>query len=402
MSDVIMTGERYIPESNDLELEIEHLERYYTASRYVEGKIVLDAACGEGYGSHILAQTAKSVIGVDLDIDAVTNAQKKYSDLNNLQYVQGSIEKLDFIEDNTIDVVVSFETIEHVPEDIQRKFISEIYRVLKKDGILIMSSPNKKEYTDRYNFHNKFHVHELYVEEFVELLKTKFKNINLYRQYLEVASFIDRADIDEDIIQYHKNRDKYNPEGKYVIAVAGNEKLPEKSLSIASLHLREEYLSTLDELNYCRAEAIKCRNIIKEMEEKLQQENELNSALKNEFKLSKEELERRAIELESRMSLINNLKHENDILENNKKLVDEELNRRAVELENRMNVINDLRNELNLKHEELNQCISKKEDCMRCINELQKEKEEMKWYMNWLEKRGIMKFLRKKREKSIL
>lgn len=337
MSEIVMTGERFIPESNDIELALEHMERYFTASRFVEGKVVLDAACGEGYGSHLLAKKAKSVVGVDLDETTIKNAQKKYTDLNNLRYVQGSVGDLAFLEDHTIDVVISFETIEHVPEDIQREFISEIYRVLKDDGILIMSSPNKKEYTDRYNFHNKFHVHELYVDEFVDLISSKFKNIRLYRQYLEVASFIDRADIDEDTIQYHKNRDKYNPEGKYVIAVAGNGMLPDISLSMASLHLREEYLSTLDELNYCRAEAIKCRKIIEDAHIDEQ---------KNQLKQAQEELDRRAVELEHRMDVINCLTRKVDEQKNELKLANEELDRRAVELEHRMDVINQLNAEI--------------------------------------------------------
>lgn len=344
MSDVVITGERFIPESNDIELELEHMERYYTASRFVEGKVVLDAACGEGYGSYMLAKSAKSVIGVDLDANTIKNAQEKYTNLNNVQYVQGSIDDLNFLEDHTIDVVISFETIEHVPEGVQKKFILEIYRVLKEDGILIMSSPNKKEYTDRYNFHNKFHVHELYVDEFVDLITSSFKNIRLYRQYLEVASFIDRADMDENVIQYHKNRNKYNPEGKYVIVVAGNGKLPDISLSMVSLHLRREYLSTLDELNYCRAEAIKCRKIIQEAHIDEQ---------KNELKLANEELDRRAVELEHRMDVINQLNSEIaeykkviDSKNNELKLANEELDRRAVELEHRMDVINQLNSEI--------------------------------------------------------
>ena len=108
MADIIITGERFIPESNDAELELEHKERYYTATRFVENKVVLDAACGEGYGSCMLAQKAKSVIGVDLDAETVERAKKKYKDIDNLEYKQGSVADLHFIKDHSIDVVVSF------------------------------------------------------------------------------------------------------------------------------------------------------------------------------------------------------------------------------------------------------------------------------------------------------
>lgn len=200
----------------------------------------------------------------------------------------------------------------------------------------------KKEYTDRYDFHNKFHVHELYVDEFVDLLKTKFKNVNLYRQYLEVASFIDRADIDENVIQYHKNREKYNPEGKYVIAIAGNCELPQMSLSMASLHVREEYLSTLDELNYCRAEAIKCREKVSELD-----------VLKNELKLANEELDRRMTELNVRQDAINALQHEVDEKNNQLKLANEELDRRMTELNIRQEKINELQHEIDINKNEI-------------------------------------------------
>lgn len=371
MEEMVVTGERFIPEANDAELELEHYERYFSACQFVNAKVVLDAASGEGYGSYMLSKYAQKVIGVDLSQQAIDNAKKKYNDRDNLEYIQGSVADLSFIKTHSIDVVVSFETIEHVPEDVQKAFILEIKRVLKPDGLLIMSSPNKKEYSDRYDFHNEFHIHELYVDEFVDLLKKEFENIDLYRQYLEVASFIDRADIDESVIQYHKRRDLYNPEGKYVVALASNAELPKTSFSIASLHTREEYLSTLDELNYCRSEAIKCREMIKENEKELDVRGLKNDELSNELKLANEELERRMVELNHRMDEINRrgeeinnqkaeLNHQTEVIDslnNELRLASEELERRLVELNHRMEVINEKDRELaacNAKISELN------------------------------------------------
>ncbi len=378
MSEIVVTGERFIPESQDDELELEHMERYYTACRFVKGKIVLDAACGEGYGSYLLARTAKSVIGVDIDNRTIINAKEKYSDAENIQYIQGSVEKLDFIESQTIDVVISFETIEHVSKYIQLQFMSEIKRILKRDGLLIMSSPNKKEYTDRYHFHNHFHVHELYVEEFLDLLKTKFRNIRLYRQYLEVVCMIDK-DENEETILYHKNKKRYQPEGKYVIAIASNADLPEQSLSMVSLHLREEYMPMLDELNYCRAEAIKCRNMVKQLETRLEDCMCQIDILKNERKLALEESERREKELEHRMDVINQICEEKADKENRLKLAEEELERRAAELVHRMDVINSLNekvrileNDLKLSNEELDRRAAELEHRMDVINRLRK------------------------------
>lgn len=131
----LFTGERFLPGINDIKLEIEHYQRYLSVQRLVKDKIVLDAACGEGYGSDILAKYAKKVIGIDLDNDTITRAKVKYKDRDNLIFIQGNIEKLE-IEDCSIDIVISFETIEHVSEDIQKNFLNEIDRVLKNDGIV--------------------------------------------------------------------------------------------------------------------------------------------------------------------------------------------------------------------------------------------------------------------------
>lgn len=78
----LFTGERFLPGINDIKLEIEHYQRYLSVQRLVKDKIVLDAACGEGYGSDILAKYAKKVIGIDLDNDTITRAKVKYKDLS--------------------------------------------------------------------------------------------------------------------------------------------------------------------------------------------------------------------------------------------------------------------------------------------------------------------------------
>lgn len=332
MSDIEMTGERFLPEMEDEELELEHTQRYCAASRFTEGKTVLDAACGEGYGCYLLARKAQKVIGIDLDQDTVLRAKRKYADADNLLFVQGGIDRLDMIGDHSIDVVTSFETIEHVSEEVQRAFLSEIRRVLKPDGILLMSSPNKKEYTDRYQFHNQFHVHELYVDEFVSLLQESFSNIRLYRQYLEVVSLIDRADVDAECIPYRKDSSRYAPEGKYAIAAASNAALPELSLSMASLHFREEYLPLLEKL-YGQKE--RNAQLCKEQEELEQEWYRRKEGLE-------QELERRGAELEHRMDVINQADQEIAVLKNEWKLCREELERRAAELEHRMQVINEL------------------------------------------------------------
>lgn len=164
----------------------EHLHRYCIASNFVKDKVILDIASGEGYGSNLLAASAKSVIGVDIDKEAISKAKTKYQK-SNLTFKTGSADKIP-VDDHSIDVLISFETIEH--HDKHLEMFSEIKRVLKTDGILIMSSPDKKYYTDIPNKINPFHVKELYLEEFEQLVGSNFKYFDVYFQkYIDKSSF---------------------------------------------------------------------------------------------------------------------------------------------------------------------------------------------------------------------
>jgi len=157
---------------------IEHLHRYSLISEYVVGKRVLDIACGEGYGSNIISKTAIEVFGVDIDEDSIEKAKIKYKN-DNLTFKLGKADAIP-LDDNSVDVVVSFETIEH--HDKHTEMLSEIKRVLKSDGIIIISTPDKLYYSDNRNFKNKFHIKELYKEEFVSLMKNHFSKIQLLTQ----------------------------------------------------------------------------------------------------------------------------------------------------------------------------------------------------------------------------
>ena len=173
-----VTGERMMPEMISSVIFVEHLHRYAFASRFCEDKKILDIASGEGYGSHILSQSATSVIGVDIDKEAVKHAAERYK-RGNLSFKAGSADKIP-VEDNSIDVAVSFETIEH--HDKHEEMMLEIKRVLKPEGLLIISSPDKKFYSDIPKYKNPFHVKELYQHEFDDLLKRHFDNVKMWGQ----------------------------------------------------------------------------------------------------------------------------------------------------------------------------------------------------------------------------
>jgi ubiquinone/menaquinone biosynthesis C-methylase UbiE len=172
------TGERFVPGTAG-EIWHEHWHRYHFTAPLVAGLDVLDVACGEGYGSALLATRAATVIGADIAQTAVDHALARYAAVANLGFRQADCAALPFA-DACFDAVVSFETIEHIVA--QEPFLDEIRRVLRPDGLLILSCPNKAEYSDRLGVANEFHVRELYRDELTALIVPRFAHAVWYGQ----------------------------------------------------------------------------------------------------------------------------------------------------------------------------------------------------------------------------
>lgn len=178
------TGERFTPECVR-EIWYEHWHRYAFARRFAAHKRVLDAACGEGYGSALIADVAAEVTGIDLDANSVAHARVRYAGKPHLRYERMDATALAFA-DRAFDLVVSFETLEHLTA--QEQLIAGFARVLADDGLLLISSPDKRTYSELAGFRNEFHVRELYREELLNLLKPHFPEIRLYGQKLMFQS----------------------------------------------------------------------------------------------------------------------------------------------------------------------------------------------------------------------
>jgi GT2 family glycosyltransferase/glycosyltransferase involved in cell wall biosynthesis len=229
------TGERYVPAEKG-EIRHEHLHRYAWCARLVTGCDVLDIACGEGYGSAMLAACARSVTGVDIDPATIEHASRVYGDLHGLQFKLGNAAEIP-LEDNSVDVVVSFETIEH--HDRHDEMLAEIRRILRPDGILILSSPNRNVYSRLSGQHNEFHVKELDFQELDAILRQQFRDVAYFGQRLAVGSSIftlEQAREETTLDAYTDTGTKVERRAAslidpvYFIAIAGavNDKLMEK------------------------------------------------------------------------------------------------------------------------------------------------------------------------------
>ncbi len=173
------TGERYTPE-HALEIAAEHWHRYAFARALAPGRRVLDAACGEGYGSALVARAGADVLGVDIGADAVAHARTRYAGIAGLRFEQADATALDACADASFDLVLSFETLEHV--QAQERLLDGFARLLAPGGLLLVSTPDKRTYTDLTGEVNPHHVRELYRDEFEALLAARFPARRLYGQ----------------------------------------------------------------------------------------------------------------------------------------------------------------------------------------------------------------------------
>lgn len=200
------TGERMIPNLADPATELFHWQRYLYFRPWYQDKRVIDAASGEGYGTAYAACFAATATGVDIGADAVAHARRKY---NEVRFELKDVCEADYSQ---ADLVVSFETIEHLPDP------NEFLRALSAcKGQIVISTPNRKTHSPGNKLEdkplNQFHTIEWTPEEFADLIRSEFpdRQVRFLSQEARWPGLI-REGLDTDAM--------------YTIAVIGDGELP--------------------------------------------------------------------------------------------------------------------------------------------------------------------------------
>lgn len=207
---------------------VEHYHRYLLAREFCRGRDVLDIACGEGYGAALLSQVARAVVGVD-NVPSVIEAARAEFARPNLRYETGDARAIP-LADGSVDVVVCFETLEHITE--HDLFLTELRRVLRPGGLVVISTPDRDSYRPSGTPPNPFHLRELSRDEFDTLLRRHFSHAAYAAQRALIGSAIVSEGESAPLRAYDRRSNSVIhgrdglPAAPYLIALASDAALP--------------------------------------------------------------------------------------------------------------------------------------------------------------------------------
>ena len=200
------------PEKESPRFVAKHLSAYHFARRFSNGKI-LEIGFGDGYGSSFLAESAQEVKAIDLFERNASAAAVKYLK-PNLEFLQMNATDLRW-PDDTFDLTVSFQVIEHIPEALLTSFVAEIRRVTRRDGVVCLSTLNLKKNQKPGTPYSKspHHDKEFTAGDLIELLKPFFCQVDLYGLYPSLKhAFFERL---KKVGVFNFLPDSLNPASRY-------------------------------------------------------------------------------------------------------------------------------------------------------------------------------------------
>lgn len=184
------------PPSETSEVFLQHLSRYEFFARRIiaslnismekvdlsetslDGVKILDVGCGKGFGSYFLAKLGAQVTGIDWNREIINWAQKKYAS-KDLTFITGDACNLS-LSDNCYDAVCAMDLIEHLV--YPQRFLMEVRRVLKGNGILMFSTPNHLKHLIKTGEIYPFHEREYLYSEFVDFAEKHCERYELFGQ----------------------------------------------------------------------------------------------------------------------------------------------------------------------------------------------------------------------------
>ena len=221
-----------------MQVVYEHMHRYLWAATVVAGRRVLDLGSGEGFGASILSAGEETeVVGIDIDERTVEHAQLNWAGPRT-SFKVGNVLDLSEFEDGSFGAVVAFEVIEHVDE--QERVLAEVARVLAHDGVLIISTPDRRLYSDATGQVNPYHRHELTYEEFSALLEGPFPHVAVWGQRTITGSHLGALgstaeELSDTEFFIERAGDEWRmasePAALYLVALASRSELPDVSSS---------------------------------------------------------------------------------------------------------------------------------------------------------------------------
>jgi O-antigen biosynthesis protein len=172
--------------SNMSSTSVEQLHRYAIASELARGKVVLEIGFGEGYGSSLVVQTARQVVGMDVTPGLVKYARTKHR--NGKLFIVGGKDTNIPLTTGCVDLVMSFEVIEPLKQG--ESMMAEIARVLRPGGIVIISTPHHHQSSVLFTQQNPAQLNPDFMSECESLLRSKFRHVAIFAQRIAMGSYV--------------------------------------------------------------------------------------------------------------------------------------------------------------------------------------------------------------------